>query len=201
MLGVNVRSKAENNDNNHLDRHDHDDEEYWLRWRVAVEANEAGPWRAVPDRCERHVARYMMGGEYEDDVEVVKEEIMEYVMRGGLIEVEVEGTRGSSSMVWVMDVDDTCISNVGYYKGKRFGCDGFNSGEFKEWIRKGECKAIPGMLQVFLRLLERGFKVVLITGRDQDTMGQVTALNLHRQGFIGYHRLILRYVCINAKLI
>lgn len=163
-----------------------DNEGYGLSWRVAVEANNVGPWRTVPDRCYGHVERYIMGGQYEQDVEVVKEQILEYADG---IEVGGDGKDG-----WVMDVDDTCISNVGYYKGNRFGCEPFDSGKFKEWIRKGECPAISGMLEVFKRLLERGFKVFLVTGRDKNTMAHVTALNLHRQGFIGYQYLFLRYV-------
>ncbi|KAJ1388220.1 HAD superfamily [Sesbania bispinosa] len=40
--------------------------------------------------------------------------------------------------------------------------------------------------------LGRGFKVFLLTGRDEATLGKITIDNLHNQGFIGYERLILR---------
>ncbi|KAF7845199.1 acid phosphatase 1-like [Senna tora] len=169
------------------DDHDRDgDEGYWLSWRVAVEANNVGPWRTVPEQCYGHVARYMMGGQYEKDVEMIRDEILKYAS-----EIKV----GDGKDGWVMDVDDTCISNVLYYgENGRFGCAPFNSAKFKEWIRKGQCPAIQGMLEVFRTLLERGFKVFLVTGRDETTMGHVTTLNLHQQGFIGYHRLFLREI-------
>lgn len=132
----------------------------------------------------RDVEGYMMGGRYWRDVEMTKEQILEYVKS---IEVGVAGKDG-----WVMDVDDTCISNLGYYKHHGFGCQAFDSAKFKQWIMKAECDAIPAMLAVFQELVRRGFKVFLVTGRDQARMAHITSLNLHGQGFIGYHRLLFR---------
>lgn len=169
------------------DHSDADDDRYSLSWRLAVEANNVGAWRTVPGRCYKHVERYMINGQYQNDLEVIKDQILQYVG-----EIKVDG-RGKDA--WVMDVDDTCISNVGYYKATcRFGCDAFDSRKFKEWIVKGECPAIPAMLEVFEKLVERGMKVFFVSGRDEATMAHVTTLNLHRQGFIAYQRLLLRYV-------
>lgn len=56
----------------------------------------------------------------------------------------------------------------------------------------GGCPAIPGMLGLFSKLVSSGFKVFMVTGRDEETLGQVTTENLHNQGFVGYERLILR---------
>ncbi|KAK4253421.1 hypothetical protein QN277_010731 [Acacia crassicarpa] len=161
-----------------------EEEGYWVKWRMAVETNKAGPWRRVPERWHRQVERYMMGGQYRQELEMIKEQILEYV-KG--IEVGVGGKDG-----WVMDVDDTCISNLGYYKDHAFGCEAFDSAKFKQWIMKAECEAIPGMLELFRELLRRGFKLFLVTGRDRGRVAHITSLNLHRQGFTGYHRLLFR---------
>ena len=64
---------------------------------------------------------------------------------------------------------------------------------------KGGCPAISAVLGLFDKLVESGFKVILLTGRDEETLGQVTVDNLHNQGFIGYERLILRYAITTQK--
>jgi len=56
----------------------------------------------------------------------------------------------------------------------------------------GGCPAIPSVLRLFGVLVDKGFKVFLLTGRDEESLGEVTKNNLHNQGFIGYERLILR---------
>lgn len=58
---------------------------------------------------------------------------------------------------------------------------------------EGECPAIQSVAELFAKLIESGFKVFLVTGRDEENLGQVTSENLHREGFVGYERLILRY--------
>lgn len=58
----------------------------------------------------------------------------------------------------------------------------------------GDCPAIPDVLRLFNKLIQTGFKVFLVTGRDEQTLGQVTARNLDNQGFFGFERLILRLI-------
>jgi hydroxymethylpyrimidine pyrophosphatase-like HAD family hydrolase len=57
---------------------------------------------------------------------------------------------------------------------------------------KGWCTAIPPVLRLFNKLIDNGFKVILLTGRDKETLYQATIDNLHNQGFIGYDQLIMR---------
>lgn len=73
-------------------------------------------------------------------------------------------------------------------------CDPYNPMEFKIWASKGESLAIPAVLEIFYRLIEVGFKVMLLTGRDEETLGEATVENLVNQGFVGYERLIMRLV-------
>lgn len=71
-------------------------------------------------------------------------------------------------------------------------CDPYDPQGFKAWAMKGGCPAIPAVLRLFNQLVESGFKVFLVTGRDEETLFQATSENLNNQGFIGYERLILR---------
>lgn len=71
-------------------------------------------------------------------------------------------------------------------------CDPYDAAGFKAWAVRAECPAIPQMLSLFNKLVYIGFKVILITGRDEETLGDSTSHNLNYQGFIGYERLILR---------
>ncbi|KAJ6993164.1 acid phosphatase 1-like [Populus alba x Populus x berolinensis] len=157
---------------------------YYLSWRLAVEANNVRAWRTVPSQCLRYVEAYMRGGQYDRDLDLIVDQVLSYIKE---IDPSDDGMDA-----WILDVDDTCISNLLYYREKRYGCDPFDPAGFTAWALKGGCQAIPAVLGLFKNLVQNGFKVFLITGRDQETLGQVTSDNLHDQGFIGYERLILK---------
>lgn len=162
-----------------------DDERYGLSWRLAVETNNnVRPWKTVPPCCYKHVENYILGGQYELDMNTIVDEIIFYAKS----QIPVPGHKDA----WILDVDDTCISNIPYYKDKRFGCEPFDSTMFKAWINKGMCPANPVVLRLFKTLIQKGFKVFLLTGRYEGTLAKITMDNLHIQGFIGYQRLILR---------
>ncbi|KAK6943293.1 Acid phosphatase, class B-like [Dillenia turbinata] len=157
---------------------------YCLSWRLAVEANNLRNWRTVPTECLPFIEAYMVCGQYNQDLNFLMDQIFVYI--DGLT-LSYDGLDA-----WILDVDDTCISNLFYYRGRRFGCDPFDPVGFKSWAMKGNCPAIPAVLRLFNKLLAGGFKVFLVTGRDAVTLGQVTINNLEQQGFVGYERLIMR---------
>ncbi|KAF7143583.1 hypothetical protein RHSIM_Rhsim05G0232700 [Rhododendron simsii] len=161
-----------------------DSASYCLSWRLGVEANNVRAWRTVPTQCLRHIENYMTGGQYERDLNFIMEHIESYI---DTIQLSEDGLDA-----WILDVDDTCISNVFYYRGKRFGCDPFDPDGFRKWALRGGCPAIPAVQRLFNNLVGSGFKVFLVTGRDEETLGQATLDNLHNQGFIGYEKLIMR---------
>ncbi|KAF6143015.1 hypothetical protein GIB67_041083 [Kingdonia uniflora] len=161
-----------------------DNSNYCLSWRLAVEVNNIHSWRTIPTQCQQYVESYMTRGQYKRDIEMVISQISCYI-RG--IVLENNGTDA-----WILDIDDTCISNLFYYRGKRFGCDPYDPVGFRSWAMKGICPAIPAVLRLFRKLIDIGFKVLLLSGRDEEILGQATKDNLHNQGFIGYERLILR---------
>lgn len=86
---------------------------FCLSWRLAVEANNMRSWRTVPTQCSRYVESYMIGGQYDKDVELIVDQIMSYID-----EIVVSG---DGMDAWILDIDDTCISNIYYYKAKRYG--------------------------------------------------------------------------------
>ncbi|XVF84141.1 hypothetical protein PTKIN_Ptkin17bG0001800 [Pterospermum kingtungense] len=160
------------------------DQNECLSWRLAVEANNLGGWRTVPLPCHRYIETYMIGGQYEQDVKYVVEQIKSYV--AGVV------VGGDGMDAWILDVDDTCLSNIVYYKEKKYGCEPFDPWGFKAWAKKGVCQAVPAVLGLFTKLVDSGFKVFLITGRDQETLAPPTIANLHNLGFIGYEKVIFR---------
>ncbi|CAO2839126.1 unnamed protein product [Amaranthus hypochondriacus] len=158
---------------------------YCLSWRMAVESNNMRGWRTIPTQCWRYIQSYMVGGQYTRDISLIVEQIYAYLD-------DSVSPLADGFDAWVFDVDDTCLSNLFYYQAKRFGCDPYNPTEFRSWALKGESPAIPAVLQLFNRLTLTGFKVMLITGRDEETLFDATFDNLTQQGFIGYERLIMR---------
>lgn len=88
--------------------------QYCLSWRVMmVEANNANGWRAVPAPCIGYVWAYMSWGQYHRDVAGVADQAAAYA---AAIAPADDGRDA-----WVLDVDDTCLSNLLYYQAKQFG--------------------------------------------------------------------------------
>lgn len=86
---------------------------YCLSWRMSVEANNMAGWPTVPKQCLMHIERYMLGGQYDRDVDFIVDQVLTYV-KGIVLSQDAMDA-------WILDVDDTCISNLFFYKGKRFG--------------------------------------------------------------------------------
>ncbi|XP_006658138.2 acid phosphatase 1-like [Oryza brachyantha] len=158
------------------------DDPYCLSWRVMVEANNAKNWRTVPPPCVGYVWRYMAWGQYTRDVAGVTDQIAAYASQ------VPAGDDGLDA--WVFDVDDTSLSNLFYYQAKQFGA--YDPVAFKNWASKAICPGVPGMAQLFQTLKGRGFRVFILSGRDEQTLGSSTATNLVAAGFAGYDRLIMR---------
>ncbi|CAM0907624.1 unnamed protein product [Alopecurus aequalis] len=154
-----------------------------LSWRVMVEANNAKFWRAVPAPCVGYVWAYMAWGQYGRDVSTAADEIAAYAA--------TQAPAGDDGLdAWVLDVDDTCLSNLLYYQAKQFGP--YDPAAFKAWASRGMCPGIPPMVGLFRTLKAAGFRVFLLSGRDEEALGACTAANLAAAGFAGYDRLIMR---------
>lgn len=84
-----------------------------LSWRVMVEANNARGWRTVPAACVAYVRGYMTRGQYGRDLSSVMDQVAAYV---DTVEADGDGLDA-----WILDIDDTCLSNLLYYEAKQFG--------------------------------------------------------------------------------
>nr|AFK47047.1 unknown [Lotus japonicus] len=188
--GMSIRHHHESNDNESTSS-SFIDGRFCLSWRLGVETNNVLLWRTVPTQCLQYVEDYLIHGQYDRDLELIMEQALSYV---DAIPLVADGMDG-----WILDVDDTCLSNIYYYKSKKYGCDPYDPLAFRAWAMKGGCTALPPVLTLFNKLIDKGFKVFLLTGRDEGTLGQVTIDNLHNQGFTGYERLMMRTMVYKGK--
>uniref|UniRef100_A0ACD5XL75 Uncharacterized protein n=1 Tax=Avena sativa TaxID=4498 RepID=A0ACD5XL75_AVESA len=153
-----------------------------LSWRVMVEANNARGWRTVPAPCVGYVRGYMTRGQYGRDLDSVMEQVSAFVDQIAAADDGMDA--------WIFDIDDTCLSNLIYYEAKRFGA--YDPLAFKNWASQGACPGIPAVLQLFMTLQDKGFKIFLLSGRDEETLGSCTSENLESEGFSGYQKLLMR---------
>ncbi|KAM0915100.1 hypothetical protein ACQ4PT_011119 [Festuca glaucescens] len=149
-------------------------------WRLAGEANNLAPWRAVPEECAAHVRRYLTGPAYRSDLELVAREASAYARAAA-----------TADAAWVFDVDETLLSNLPYYAQHGYGLQLFDHLEFDKWVERGEAPAIPSSLSLYKEVRELGFKTFLLTGRSEGHEG-VTVDNLRKEGFHEWDKLILR---------
>ncbi|KAF0903282.1 hypothetical protein E2562_026566 [Oryza meyeriana var. granulata] len=152
-------------------------------WRLAGEANNLAPWKAVPEECAGYVRDYLTGLAYRSDLEVVAREASAYARATRV------GDDGRDA--WVFDVDETLLSNLPYYADHGYGLELFDHREFDKWVERGEAPAIPSSLKLYKEVRELGFKTFLLTGRSEGHQG-VTVENLKKQGFHDWDKLILR---------
>ncbi|KAG0512670.1 hypothetical protein BDA96_10G033700 [Sorghum bicolor] len=153
-------------------------------WRLAAEANNLAPWKAVPPECVPHVRDYVTGAAYRSDLELVARESAAYARAALPL-----GDDGRDA--WVFDVDETLLSNLPYYADHGYGAELFDHHKFDEWVERGEAAAIPSSLKLYNEVRELGFKTFLLTGRSEGHRG-VTVENLNKQGFHDWEKLILR---------
>ncbi|XP_066369695.1 acid phosphatase 1-like [Miscanthus floridulus] len=153
-------------------------------WRLAAEANNLAPWKAVPPECAQHVRDYVTSAAYRSDLELVARESAAYARAALPL-----GDDGRDA--WVFDVDETLLSNLPYYAEHGYGAELFDHHKFDEWVERGEAAAIPSSLKLYNEVRELGFKTFLLTGRSEGHRG-VTVENLNKQGFHDWEKLILR---------
>ncbi|KAL6861503.1 hypothetical protein ACP4OV_017203 [Aristida adscensionis] len=162
-------------------------------WRLAAEANNLAPWRAVPPECAPHVRAYVTGLAYRSDLELVARESAAYARAAAASLLRRDGRDA-----WVFDVDETLLSNLPYYADHGFGLELFDHDAFDKWVERGEAPAIPSSLKLYNEVRELGFKILLLTGRS-DGHESITVENLKKQGFHDWDRLILRAAADQMK--
>ncbi|GLT61525.1 hypothetical protein SLA2020_342260 [Shorea laevis] len=169
----------------------HDDDLYCDSWRLSVETNNAGGWTSIPSQCRLFVQDYMTGKRYASDSEIVANYSLSFASS---VEIAADGTDA-----WVFDIDETLLSNLRYYELHGFGSETFDEKSWDEWVELAEAPALPASLNLYNQLKKMGFKIFLLTGRNENQRN-VTAKNLLFAGFTNWERLILRGPSDQGKL-
>uniref|UniRef100_A0A0D2ZV13 Acid phosphatase n=1 Tax=Brassica oleracea var. oleracea TaxID=109376 RepID=A0A0D2ZV13_BRAOL len=156
---------------------------YCESWRLAVETNNAGAWDVLPSSCVDSVARYFNGDQYGSDYYVIVDYALAFAKT-----VKISG---DGKDVWIFDIDETLLTNIGYYRAHGYGSEPFDSKSFNEWVVQGTAPAFAASLRMYNALKKLGFTIILLTGRDEDQRS-FTEANLRDVGYSGWERLILR---------
>lgn len=154
-------------------------------WMLNVELNNCGEWSNVPAQCVDHVGRYMLDGQYQKDLRFTVNLAREY-----LHSEEVKAV-GDGKDAWVFDIDETTLSNLGYYQENEFGGAPYNRTKYFTWVMEKKATAINETLSLYNELRTMGFSVFFITGRRY-MYRDVTADNLLRAGYKDWAGLLMR---------
>lgn len=154
-----------------------------VSWRLNVELNNLRNWWTVPQNCLTYIQQYMLCGQYERDLATAVDCIVSYTAEIRLV--------GDGKDAWVLDVDDTALSNLEYYMGRKFGGMPFDPVSFNHWAVSGKAVALPAILGLYKHLKIAGYQIFFLTGRDE-SQRNITEKNLVLQGYTAYAGLILR---------
>ena len=88
----------------------------------------------------------------------------------------------------VFDIDETALSNYNHTKKIGFG---FVLSLWNSWLLKADAPAIPPTKKYYDLLIKKGFRIIFITGRYEETK-EATIKNLSNVGYTKYDTLILR---------
>ena len=154
-------------------------------WRLGVETNNIRGWYGIPAECRGYVSGYMLGEQFRQDCAVVAREAAAYA--------EGLALAGDGREAWVLDVDDTALSNLPYYADTGFGAQPYNATYFDEYVANATAPALPEVLELYGKLLALGIKVVFITGRH-DYEREPTVRNLRSAGYHTWEKLVLKCV-------
>ena len=127
----------------------------------------------------------MLGEQFRQDCAVVAREAAAYA--------EGLALAGDGREAWVLDVDDTALSNLPYYADTGFGAQPYNATYFDEYVANATAPALPEVLELYGKLLALGIKVVFITGRH-DYEREPTVRNLRSVGYHTWEKLVLKCV-------
>lgn len=148
-----------------------------------METNDAGAWKKIPARCQDFVKDYVTGDRYRSDSEVVADDSLSFL--------KTLNVNGDGKDAWVFDIDETLLSNVPYYAVHGFGSEIFDEESFNEWVNLAEAPALPASLRLYRELQQLGFKIFLLTGRDEHQRN-ATEKNLVYAGYSNWEKLLLR---------
>jgi acid phosphatase len=130
------------------------------------------------DFVKEEVAAYYESGEYDKEVaEIISDAIKEF-----------ESIKVENSTAVIFDVDETALSNYENIREMDFG---YVRELWDKWIEEAKAPSIPGVKNLYDFLIEKGIKIIFITGR-KDYHYSSTFKNLHSAGYTFFDTLIVR---------
>ena len=121
---------------------------------------------------------YHTGGKYNTDLNrIIKKAITEFS----------KITPKENSLV-IFDIDETALSNYQFALDYDFG---YNEEIWTEWVDSKKATAISEVKILYDMLIEKGFKVVFLTGRNRSHY-DATKENLINEGYTKFDTLITR---------
>jgi acid phosphatase len=130
------------------------------------------------ETVKNEVANYYESGRYDSELKEIISDI----------KPEFESINVGLKSAVVFDVDETTLSNYKVTKELDFG---YVKHLWEEWILKEEADAIIPVRDFYNYLVDRGFKIIFITGR-KDYQHQATFNNLIKAGYTKFDTLITR---------
>ncbi|MHB1687009.1 MAG: HAD family acid phosphatase [Ignavibacteriaceae bacterium] len=132
------------------------------------------------------------------NLEIAKEEVMSYYDSGKYdaeldnvvkhAESEFNGIQPGDSTVIVFDIDETILSSYDFEKELDFG---YVMPLWNKFISEAREPAIKQTKSFYDFLVKRGFKIIFLTGRNNDQY-KPTYKNLINDGFTKFDTLIVR---------
>lgn len=130
------------------------------------------------DNAKQEVARYYESGEYERElIDIVND-----------AKVKFSQLKAVPNSVVIFDIDETTLNN--YTEIKRIGF-GYESKLWDAWINRAEAPAIPQVKDLYNFLLQKGFKIIFITGKKEYHY-DATLKNMLAAGYTSFDTIITR---------
>ncbi|NWF90548.1 MAG: hypothetical protein HXY50_13935 [Ignavibacteriaceae bacterium] len=130
------------------------------------------------DTAKDEVAKYYESGQYEEELTEIINDAKEKFSK-----VDI-----TPNHAVVFDIDETALDN--YSAIKRIGF-GYDKKYWDEWLEKAEAPAIAKVKELYDFLLNKGFKIVFITGKT-DYQYNSTIRNMKSAGYTKFDTIITR---------
>jgi len=127
------------------------------------------------------IREYFSSGRYNEEIQAVCDQARQYLADN------VDRHKGKS-LVMVLDIDETCLSNYPHVKDYDFG---YLPEAWGGWILSGKSPVIQPSLDLFKFAGEKGIEVFFISGRLESER-EATVRNLQQAGFSNWKGLILK---------
>lgn len=130
------------------------------------------------DTSKDEIAHYYESGQYEKELtEIIND------AKARFSKVEV-----ASNSAVVFDIDETALDNYSAIKKIGFG---YEKKYWDEWLEEAEAPAIPQVKNLYDFLLQKGFKIIFITGK-KDYQYNATFKNMKSAGYKDFDTIITR---------